>query len=524
MIKINDMRIPTGYTDGDIKRMSAAILNVSEEKITSFKLLKKSLDARKKSDIFWVISAAVEAEGVRPGEAFPEYRGEKKLLSELDIPRIKGGKRVAVIGSGPAGIFAALTLLRAGVKVVIFERGEDVDKRAETVGRFEAGGKLNPESNIQFGEGGAGTFSDGKLNTGTSDSLIGTVYAEFLKHGAPAEIDYIAKPHIGTDYLKGVVKSIRRDIIESGGEVRFNSRVSDIVIKNGRAAGVKVTGESEYTEDFDYIILAVGHSARDTFRMLYEKGVKIEPKPFSIGARIEHLQKSIDLAQYGGKYDLPPADYRLSARLDGGRAVYTFCMCPGGRVVAAASEEGALVTNGMSEFKRDMENANSALLVSVSPSDFESSHPLAGVEFQRKYERLAYSLGGEYRAPAQKVGDFLTDKLSAGFGEVKPSYLPGTVFSKLSDFLPAFAVSGIKDGIRLFNNKLRGFSNPDAVLTGLETRSSSPLRIVRDERGESNIPGLFPCGEGSGYSGGITSSAVDGIKAALNIIAAAKDK
>ena len=389
-----------------------------------------------------------------------------------------------------------------------------MEGRLQDVEAFWNGGAFDPVSNVQFGEGGAGTFSDGKLNSGIKSPFSREVLETFVRMGAPEEILYQAKPHIGTDHLRAVVRNMRKEIIRLGGEVRFETKLDGVELSGGRLSAVSLNGETFPAED---AILAIGHSARDTFEMLADAGVFMEQKAFSIGARIEHKQILVNRAQYGaaaGHPALGAADYKLSCHLPDGRAAYTFCMCPGGQVVAAASEEGGTVVNGMSLFARDGENANSALLVSVGPGDYGGDDPLAGVRFQRKWEQAAFSLGG-YRAPAQLVGDFLAGKASTAQGSVNPSYRPGVTWTDLARCLPDYVVQDMRAAIGLFDRKLRGFADPQAVLTGVETRSSSPVRITRGEKLHSlNIPGLYPCGEGAGYAGGILSAAVDGIRCA----------
>ena len=434
-------------------------------------------------------------------------------------------KTVIVVGGGPAGVQAALRAHELGAKVTLLERGEAVEQRAKDIAEFQNSGKLNINSNIQFGEGGAGTFSDGKLNTGIKNPRCRYVLEQLSKHCNAPDILYDAKPHIGTDRLVFGVKSIREEILNLGGEVLFSHQLTDIDIKDNIVKGAVVNSpDGEKYLECDKIVLALGHSARDTFYMLYDKGIDMCQKPFSVGVRVEHPQVLIDKSQYGDVYVHPalaPADYKLSCHLEDGRGVYSFCMCPGGTVVAAASEEGMVCTNGMSVSKRDGENANSALLVSVEPSDFGSEHPLAGVEFQRKIERDAFNSAvgeKEYSAPVQLVGDFLKNRNSKQFGKVNPSYLPDTKFVKLEEYLPDFFTKSLRLGIVEFGKKIRGFDMDDAILTGPETRSSSPVRILRDENLASNVQGLYPCGEGAGYAGGITSAAVDGIKVAESII------
>jgi len=433
--------------------------------------------------------------------------------------------RPVVIGSGPAGMFAGVILAQAGMKPIILERGKPVPERQKDVEMFWKLGKLNKNSNVQFGEGGAGTFSDGKLMSGIKkDIYTDKVLKEFVEAGAPEEILYLAKPHIGTDNLAIVVQNIRKKIESLGGEYRFESRFTNFEAKDDKISAIQFIKEENETNTLscDDVILALGHSSRDTFEMLYEKGVNIEQKAFSVGARIEHKQEMINRSQYGkfaAHKALGAADYKLFCHLGNGRGAYTFCMCPGGEVVAAASEEGGVVTNGMSEFARDKENANAALLVGVEKEDFGSKHPLAGMYFQRKIEERAFELGGKsYKAPAQLVGDFLQGKSSDKKGSVNPTYSCGVIFSDISTIYPKYITETMRAAIKDFDRKLKGFACSDAVITAAETRSSSPIRIIRDENFESSVKGLYPCGEGAGYAGGIMSAAVDGIKTALKII------
>lgn len=523
MIRISGMKLK--LKDRDIKKAVMAKLGIKETSIKNIMIRRKSLDARKKDDIHYIYTVDVElAEGDKIIKNIKKRKGGADIsLSpykkyELPEGEIKEGKRPVVAGFGPAGMFAALVLAEKGMCPIVIERGKDVDSRTEDVERFWNGGKFDPESNVQFGEGGAGTFSDGKLTTRIKDPRSSFVTDEFIEAGAPEEIAYEAKPHIGTDKLKGVVKNIRKKIIELGGEVRFECRLSAIESTDGRVTAV-ITDKGKI--ETDSLVLAVGHSARDTFYELAEEGITLEKKPFAVGVRIEHRQSNISRAQYGEAAKLlPPADYMLTYTTKAGRGVYTFCMCPGGYVVAAASEEGRLVVNGMSEYARDSENANSALLVQVGPEDFPSDNVLAGVEFQRRIEEKAFKAGGgDYSAPIQRLGDFMEGRVSEKEGDVHHSYRPGTRFTDLNDVLPEFVCDSIKEAIPALGRKLSGFDSPDAIMTGAETRSSSPVRIVRDDSGQSvSLKGLYPTGEGAGYAGGIVSAAVDGVRQAENII------
>jgi len=485
-----------------------ALLKICEKKLHApckyFKILKKSLDARDKSAIRWVYS--VECSEREEPILAREYR-------RIGKPRPK----VIVVGAGPAGLFCAVRLIRHGILPILIERGKRVEEREADVMRFRAEGALDPASNVQFGEGGAGTFSDGKLNTQTNSPLNREVIETFLEFGAPAEIGYFGKPHIGSDNLKKVVAAMREYVVRNGGEVRFGARLTDIESKDGVLSAVKING---VREEADELVLAIGHSARDTFEMLLSRGFPIEQKEFAVGVRVEHLQSAIGRAQYGAGYAaLPPADYKLVSHA-GERAAFTFCMCPGGYVVPSASEEGGVVVNGMSNFARDGKNANSALVVQVRKEDFGGGHPLAGVAFQRKLERAAFAAaGGNYRAPVQLVGDFLANRESYYFGEVKPTYEPGTTFVPMQAFLPPVVTRTLQAALNDMNGKLAGFAAYDGVLTGVESRTSSPVRILRGDDLQTNVKGVYPCGEGCGYSGGITSSAADGLRVAAAIAA-----
>jgi uncharacterized protein len=493
------------------------ILRVKQDKIVSFHIAKKSIDAREKNNVQLIYTVNVEIKNEE------SYLGIKDVSTfeplEYVIKKTQKTIRPVVVGSGPAGLFSALVLAEHGLNPIIVEQGMNVDKRKKAVANFWIDGELDTNSNVQFGEGGAGTFSDGKLTTGIKNTRIPKVLKELVEAGAPGEIAYLSKPHIGTDILINVVRNIRKKIERLGGEFRFETKMRELIIENGEVRGVLLEsqGKTDVIET-DAVVLAIGHSARDTFYMLKDLGVEMIPKPFAVGVRIEHHQKDIDLQQFGSftkNQLLGASEYKLNAHLPNGRGVYTFCMCPGGHVVAAASEKNTVVTNGMSYSARSGENANSALLVSVTPKDF-NGEILGAIEFQRKLERKAFELGGSnYFAPVQLVGDFLVDKGSKQIGGIIPTYTPGVTPTDLRECLDSFIVDSLKDGLRVMDKKLAGFIKHDAVLSAVESRSSSPVTIKRNPLTfESNIKGLYPCGEGAGYAGGITSSAVDGIKCA----------
>lgn len=524
-IRINNIVLKIDEDKGILLKRVAKKLKVLEDEIENFKIVKESLDARKKNDIKYIYCVEIQ------------HKSEEKLVSRLKNKDIRiesdyydshidfGGKelknRPVVVGFGPAGMFAALLLAERGYKPLVIERGEDVDNRTKTVNKFWETSKLNTESNVQFGEGGAGTFSDGKLTTRIKDKRCSYVLKELVKAGAPEEITYIAKPHVGTDVLKEVVKNIREKIKKLGGEVLFSSKLEEIKSEDGNIKSIIVNGEEIGCEN---LILAIGHSSRDTYEMLHRNNVMMEPKAFAIGVRIEHPQEIINKSQYGDMYKHPKlkaAEYRLTYQSEKlKRSVYSFCMCPGGVVVAASSESGRLVSNGMSYHARDLSNANSALVVTVGPEDFEGDSPLKGMEFQRYYESLAYELGGgKYKAPVQLLGDFMQDKVSEKLGKVIPSYTAGYEFRDLRKCLPDYVIEALKEGILDFGKKIKGYDNYDSILTGIETRTSAPVKINRNENLESvSMKGLFPTGEGAGFAGGIISAAVDGIKVAEKIM------
>ena len=507
LIRIDNIKVRIG--DELTKKHIAKRAGVSESEILDYKILKKAIDARKKADVHYVYT--VSANTKRKIIGFSEYKVKKYAF-----PRGAHLKnRPVIVGTGPCGLFAGLMLARSGAKPILLERGADVDERSNAVKEFWETGKLSEKTNVQFGEGGAGTFSDGKLNSGINDERCQFVLDTFAEFGAPQEITYTAKPHIGTDILRSVVKNIRLEIEKHGGEVRFLNKLTGITTENGKVTGVTVENDKGvYQLDTDSVILAIGHSARDTYRMLEKMGIKMEQKNFSVGVRIEHSQEMINKSQYGEFWNkLGAADYKLSAHFENGRSAYTFCMCPGGEVVASASFSGGVVTNGMSNNARCGKNANSALLVNVSTTDFPSESPLSGIDFQEKIEEKAFLLGGEnYFAPAQYVGDFLGEKVEE---KIEPTYRPGVKFCEISEIFPGFVVDTLKLAIKEFDRKLKGFASGGAIMTAPETRSSAPVRILRDkENFMAEIIGLYPAGEGAGYAGGIMSAAVDGIKVA----------
>lgn len=514
MLRISNIKINTDLSNKGLFNFFTKKFHISKDDIISWNISKKSIDARKKDNVHYIYNIDFN---VKDENKYSHFMKVKKFREPVINVNRKSNLKPVIVGAGPAGLFAAITLVQNGIKPIIIEQGSKVEDRKKEVENFLNTGKLNTLSNVQFGEGGAGTFSDGKLTTGINNPLCQKVLNEFVKFGAPNQILYLQKPHIGTDNLINILKNIRNYIIENGGEFLFNEKVTDFEIINNKINAVFCSKKIET----DCVILAIGHSARDTFEKLYSKGILMKPKNFSVGVRIEHLQSEINKAQYGTltKLKLPPAEYKLAYHSKSGRSCYTFCMCPGGNVIASSSEKNTIVTNGMSTFLRNGINANSAVLVNVTPDDFNDFSPLAGLYFQKDLENKAFILGGSnYFAPIQRFEDFLNNKKSEHIGNIVPTYKPGTTLSNLNEILPAFVSNTLKEGITYFDTKIKGFANPDSILTGLETRSSSPVTILRDNNLVSNIDGLYPCGEGAGYAGGIMSAAVDGIKCAIAIL------
>jgi uncharacterized protein len=535
LLRLTELRLPLDHSEGELRAAILKELGIAPRDLIGFSVFRRSFDARKKGAIALIYHLDVET--TREAEILKRHKKNPHILPTPDTsyrfvaqapPDLK--PRPVVIGTGPCGLFAGLLLAEMGFRPILLERGKEVRERTvDTFGLWRKG-ILDPESNVQFGEGGAGTFSDGKLYSQIKDPghLGRKLLTEFVEAGAPPEILYVNKPHIGTFRLVKMVESMRAKIESLGGTIRFQSRVEDLILENGRVQGVILAGGERL--EADHVVLAVGHSARDTFQMLFDRGVYIEPKPFSIGFRIEHPQTLIDRCRFGPQAGHPllgAADYKLVHHGSNGRSVYSFCMCPGGTVVAAASEPGRVVTNGMSQYSRDERNANSGIVVGITPEDYPGG-PLAGIDFQRRWEERAFDLGGgTYEAPGQLVGDFLAGRPSTAFGSVLPSYLPGVRLGDLSTSLPDYAIEAIREALPAFDQQIKGFAMNDAVLTGVETRTSSPIRIKRGEDFQSlNTEGLYPAGEGAGYAGGILSAGVDGIKVAeavaLSILAGKK--
>ncbi len=521
MIRLSQIKLPIGHREEELLEAAAKMLKVPGHKIKKLTIIRKSIDARKKNEIKFIYTVDISLtdghkesepqilERLRnvnitlSGEARYDYqpRGDKALKH----PPV-------IVGSGPAGLFSAYLLAKNGYQPLVIERGYEVSRRVEAVESYWSGKPLDPECNVQFGEGGAGTFSDGKLNTMVKDvtNRYPFVMETFAEYGAASEILYLNKPHIGTDRLRLVVENMRNEILRMDGQVRFGTKLTDLVIEHGKLVQIELNHQERIP--CEVLIPAIGHSARDTFAMFLQRGLQLSPKPFAIGLRIEHKQSKISHSQYGDAYlRLPPADYKLTHQTKSGRGVYSFCMCPGGFVVNSSSEKDHIVVNGMSNYARDEENANSAIVVTVGPEDFGNSDPLSGITFQRKWEALGYQ-AGRGKVPIQLFGDLLRGRESVTIGGIKPNLRGEYRLTNLSPCLPEFVMDAITEGILAFDQKIKGFADEEAILSGVESRTSSPVRIHRNEGYESNIHGIYPCGEGAGYAGGITSAAMDGMK------------
>ena len=532
MIRISQIKLPIEHKEEELLSAIAKSLKLPQNKIRKYVIIRKSIDARKKNDIKYIYTVDVilleqkdsEQELVRRSRnenasVVTKVHYEVKPTGEIPLTHPP-----VVVGTGPAGLFCAYLLAKQGYQPIVIERGYEVSRRVKAVEQFWEGKPLDPECNVQFGEGGAGTFSDGKLNTMVKDptNRYPFVMETFVAHGAPSDILYLNKPHIGTDKLRLVVENMRKEILRLGGDVRFGTKLTDLQLEKGTLTGIELNQKEVLP--CEVLITAIGHSARDTFSMFLQRGLLLSPKPFAIGLRIEHKQSDIGRSQYGAAYTkLPPADYKLTHQTASGRGVYSFCMCPGGYVVNSSSEEGHLVVNGMSNYARDGENANSAIVVTVGPEDFGIDGPLSGIAFQRKWEALAYK-AGRGQVPVQLFGDLLSGRESVTIGNIKPDIRGEYRLADLRQCLPGEVLKAIIEGIQAFDHKIKGFSDEEAVLSGIETRTSSPVRIHRDEAYESNIGGIYPCGEGAGYAGGITSAAMDGMKVFEAIIAKYKPK
>ncbi len=513
MLRIDNIKIFKDLTKEELKEKVLKKNNIKVDEVLSFNIVKKSIDARDKKNVHYNYAVDIT---VKDESKYPNIKKINEIKTEPIRLNRKSSYNPIIVGSGPAGLFCALTFIDNGYKPIIIEQGSKVEDRISIIEEYKTKAKINTKCNVQFGEGGAGTFSDGKLTTGINSPYIKKVLNYFHKFGAPEEILYLSHPHIGTDNLVNILKNIREYIESKGGTYYFNTKFTNFTKENNK---ITINCEDKVFKT-DALILAIGHSARDTIKMLKENNIEMKRKNFSIGVRVEHKQKMINDSQYGTftKLNLPPAEYKLVYH-GVERSCYTFCMCPGGEVIASSSEKESIVTNGMSVFKRDKENANSALLVNINTSDFEGEDPLAGINFQEELEHKAFILAGSnYNAPVQKVGDFINNIKSTSIGSITPSYKPGYTLCNLNEILPEFVATTLKEGLLYFDKRIKGFANPDAILTGVETRSSSPVTIPRNEKYISNIEGIYPCGEGAGYAGGITSAAVDGIKVAISII------
>jgi len=525
MIRIFNLPLPLDYTEQTLREAASRRLRLSPEALTHCTIVRRSIDARDKQDIHFVatVEIACEVEDALLKKAKPGTAEKAVPATALVLPRTRLPFPPVVVGAGPSGMFAALILARAGACPILVERGKPVRERTADVEQLKTKGLLDPESNVLFGEGGAGTFSDGKLTTGIKSPYQRLVLETFVAHGAPADILIQQKPHIGTDLLVGVMEGIREEIIRLGGQVLFSTRMNQLIISQGQLQGITVQDDQGQREIITHhAVLALGHSARDTIHTLFQQGLPMVQKPFAMGLRIEHHQAMIDRSQYGlaaGHPRLGAAEYKLVHHTRDGRGVYSFCMCPGGEVINASSQMEGLNINGMSRHARDGMNSNAALLVGIRPEDFGDDHPLAGHLLQRMLEKKAYHAGGGgWKAPAQRVEDFIAQRPTRQFGEVHPSYQPGVQGCDLNQLLPDYMAANLREGIAAMDRHLKGFAHPDAVLTGIETRSSSPVRLLRDARCMAEIQGVYPVGEGAGYAGGITSAAVDGITASLHLL------